>query len=344
MCLYNKLYINKKYLPNKKNNGIVPLCPDQRVKYVPVCCGKCMECRRKKSNEWKVRLTEDLKVNKDATYVTLTIDNENYYKYLDKLDIETETYEAQNQLAAKLIRLFLERHRRKYRKALRHFFITELGQTNTERLHIHGIIFRTPEQTEIILNDLWTFGYPVIGRPGKKHYCNNKTVSYLVKYITKSDPKHKSYTPKLFVSPGIGKNYIYSYNYNKNKFKGVNGVDTKEYYIAENGSKLPLPIYYRNYLYSEEEREQLWINLLNKEERYVMGEKIDISKNEELYYSTLEYYRTINSESGYWTNKNNADEEAYIFLKKQLRKKTKLMKQKLNSIRIIYNEKNKENY
>ena len=59
-----------------------------------------------------------------------------------------------------------------------------------------------------------------------------------------------------------------------------------------------------------------------------LGEKIDISKNEELYYSTLDYYRKINSESGYWNNNNNSDEEAYIFLKKQLRKKTKLMKQK----------------
>ena len=34
MCLYPKLILNKRYCPTKKNGGVVPPCPDNRLKYV----------------------------------------------------------------------------------------------------------------------------------------------------------------------------------------------------------------------------------------------------------------------------------------------------------------------
>ena len=36
---------NPKYLPNKKNNNNPPEITDERVKYVPIGCGNCIECR-----------------------------------------------------------------------------------------------------------------------------------------------------------------------------------------------------------------------------------------------------------------------------------------------------------
>jgi hypothetical protein len=59
---------------------------------------------------------------------------------------------------------------------------------------------------------------------------------------------------------------------------------------AKNGAKINLPIYYRNKIYTEEERELLWIQKLNKGEVYVMGEKININ-DEILYKETLKYYQ-----------------------------------------------------
>ena len=47
----------------------------------------------------------------------------------------------------------------------------------------------------------------------------------------------------------------------------------------ERGHKQALPIYWRNKIYSEEEREKLWLQKLDKKERYVNGQKIDISGN-----------------------------------------------------------------
>ena len=66
-----------------------------------------------------------------------------------------------------------------------------------------------------------------------------------------------------------------------------------------------MPIYYRNKIYSEEEREKLWIEKLDKQKRYVNGIEIDVSKNHNEYFKALEYYRKLNKELGYGDDKKN---------------------------------------
>ena len=39
------------------------------------------------------------------------------------------------------MRLMLERCRRKLKHSIRHWFITELGHTGTERVHLHGLVW-----------------------------------------------------------------------------------------------------------------------------------------------------------------------------------------------------------
>ena len=58
MCLYPKLIKNKKYVPNKKNKGKVPTPPDERVLWVPVGCGKCIECMKQKARGMTKVLTD----------------------------------------------------------------------------------------------------------------------------------------------------------------------------------------------------------------------------------------------------------------------------------------------
>ena len=72
MCLYPTFIKNKKYLPNKKNRYNPPIPKDDRVLYVPVGCGKCIECMKQKSRAWQVRLHEEIKDHKDKLYVTLS--------------------------------------------------------------------------------------------------------------------------------------------------------------------------------------------------------------------------------------------------------------------------------
>ena len=78
MCLYPKLIRNKKYLPTKKNNYNPPKMADPRTAYITASCGKCLECRKQKQREWLVRMSEELRTEPNAYFMTLTISDENY--------------------------------------------------------------------------------------------------------------------------------------------------------------------------------------------------------------------------------------------------------------------------
>ena len=83
MCLYPKLIKNRRYVPNKKNGGIPPHCPDERLRYVTAACGKCMECRQQKQRQWLIRMCEELRQEPNAYFITLTIDDK-WYKNIEK--------------------------------------------------------------------------------------------------------------------------------------------------------------------------------------------------------------------------------------------------------------------
>jgi hypothetical protein len=78
-----------------------------------------------------------------------------------------------------------------------------------------------------------------------------------------------------------------------------------------------LPIYYRNKLYSEEEKEKLWIHKLNKNERWVMGEKIK-ADDFKGYDGLLKHYRSLNKELGYGSDEKNWDKEQYELQRRKL--------------------------
>ncbi|AXH74827.1 MAG: replication initiator protein [Microviridae sp.] len=143
MCLYPTLIKNKKYTANKKNGGQVPPVYDNRVMYVPIGCGGCIECRKKKSREWKVRLLEEIKREKNGVFITLTFSEESMKDLSEKVQEngKLEGYNLDNAVATQAVRYFLERWRKKYKKSVRHWLVTELGHNGTERIHMHGIIW-----------------------------------------------------------------------------------------------------------------------------------------------------------------------------------------------------------
>ena len=169
---------------------------------------------------------------------------------------------------------------------------SHVGTKKTERLHIHGIIWCKNKSD---IEERWQYGIVDVGK-----YVNEKTVAYITKYLSKGDEKHKTYVPKMFVSQGIGREYLNRKDMKLNKYK-ENGK-TNEVYRTQKGVKLALPIYYRNKIYNEEEREKLWIEKLDKEERWILGQKIDISKNEKDYYNALKEARKKNKRLGYGDN------------------------------------------
>lgn len=305
MCLYPKLIQNPKYKETKKNGGIIPPIKDKRVMAVPIGCGRCAECLKKKANEWRVRLLEEVKHQKlKGHFVTLTF-SEKSLQDLQKELKDIKGYELENQTATLAVRRFLERWRKKHKRSVRHWLITELGHENTERIHLHGIIWTDKPKTEIQKH--WQYGHVWAGYKNQNTYVNERTVNYIIKYVTKTDQDHRYYIPKILTSKGIGKGWTKTLNTVAAQYKGD---QTKEYYRTKTGHKIGLPIYYRNKIYTEEERENLWLNKLDQQVRYVDGIKIDISKNQENYIHIRNLAREKYEKLGY-NGEYNWEEEKY---------------------------------
>lgn len=322
MCLYPRLIKNKKYTATKKNGGVIPPVLDDRVLMIPVGCQECKECREQKARGWKLRLMEEVRQNKGAKFITLTFSNEAIRGYMKMKATKTwasldglEGYALDNEICTRAMRLFLERWRRKYKVSIRHWMVTELGHKNTENVHLHGIMWGDVNEIERIWNNgelkngwVWKGKYNQWDENKPINYVNERTINYIVKYVNKIDKLHPGYKSIILTSPGMGRSYTEGYDAKKNKY---NGVKTQETYRTRQGLKIAMPPYWRNKLYTEEEKEQLWLQKLDKQERWVLGQKVSIREGEEIYWKTLEWAQTINHELGYGTGEKNWEKAQY---------------------------------
>lgn len=267
MCLYSRVIRNPKYKPNKKNGGLVPPVLDERVLFIAIGCGDCIECRKQKARAWQARLLEDIRTHQNGKMVTLTFSNESIAElYQRVMEDETkrriEWYEAQrsddrkittipyreknpyeidNAIAKKGVRMWLERHRKKYGTSIRHWLVTELGHQGTENIHLHGIIWTDKPMAAI--EERWGYGFMWKGykRLGQLiNYVNAKTVNYTVKYVNKIDKDHRSYKSIVLTSPGIGADYVKRQDAKRNRYVGV---ETNEAYLTPTGHQIAMPIY-----------------------------------------------------------------------------------------------------
>lgn len=303
MCLYPRLMKNKRYLMIGGNGKTKPI-DDYRKQYVAIGCGHCIECRKQHAREWQIRLNEELKVQKFKYFVTLTFSKESLQNLVENNE---KIKHNVNLLAARAVRLFLERWRKKHKKSLRHWLITELGHENTERIHLHGIIFTDFAITNDYINEIWKYGMTYTGE-----YCNEKTINYIVKYVTKVDTDHKGYEADIFCSSGIGSNY-YKDPYYK-KLHAFKGKDTIQYYTLPNGQKVALPIYYRRHFWNDEERGKLWTYLLDQDKTYIRGiemRHISTPNGYNRYMRLLGEQQKDNVSLGYGTSSKEWDEKIY---------------------------------
>lgn len=276
MCLYPKYVKNPKYKPNKKNKGKPPVCPDRRLYYIPTKCGCCIECRKEKQREWRVRLDEELKSN-FGYFTTLTIDPESLKKLETEMGLKWE--ENPNEIATKALRLFLERARKDTGKSIRHWCVTELGEKG-DRIHLHGIFFG--QKSAELVRKHWKYGFVFIG-----HTCNSKSVNYMTKYMLKVDTKHPTFKQIVLASKGIGDGYFdrLDYLWQKQNYKQIN-VAT---YTFRNGTKMAMPKYYKNKIFTDKEREKMWINNLDRGLLWIYGEKVKAND-----------WKTIDNLREYW--------------------------------------------
>lgn len=297
MCLYETEMINPKYMINKKNKGVVPIPKDKRLKYIKTGCGWCKECRAKIARDWLIRLNEEIKTNINAQFVTLSLSVESIIKLEE--DIYKTGYKGisenigqtdVNILAGFAVRRWAERWRKHNKRAPRHFLVTELGHNSSERIHLHGLVWGEPEMIE----KTWQYGNIDIGE-----WVDERTINYITKYITKIDEVHKGYKQKTFTSKGMGKEYI-ERNYHWHKFKGE---ETNTKYRLKDGRQIELPRYYKEKLWTEDEREILYIKTLDENIISLGGEKINNNISIKEFNRKLESVRENNKRAGYGDNK-----------------------------------------
>lgn len=278
MCLYPTFVKNPKYKPNKKNKGKPPVCKDRRLYYIPTKCGCCIECRKEKQREWRVRLDEELRSN-FGYFITLTISPEGIKELEERTGLNWEL--NPNEIATKGLRLFLERARKDTGKSIKHWCVTELGEEG-DRIHLHGIFFG--QKSAELIKKHWKYGFSFIGQ-----YCNSRSVNYMTKYMLKVDIKHPTFKQIVLASPGIGAEYMnrLDYLWQKQNYKRIE-VAT---YTFRNGTKMAMPKYYKNKIFTDKERERMWINNLNRGLLWIFGEKVKADD-----------WETIDNLREYWQN------------------------------------------
>ena len=119
---------------------------------------------------------------------------------------------------------------------------------------------------------------------------------------------NKLFKGKVLSSSGIGSGYVSRFDSSRNKYK-ENG-NTNETYQFKNGVKVNLPNYYRNKIYTEEEKEKLWIEKLEQGYIWIMGEKVN-ARNPEEFSKCLEYYQARAIELG-GAKKEDWEKSKYI--------------------------------
>jgi hypothetical protein len=315
MCLYPKLVYNPKYKVNKKNGGNVPIPSDPRVLYVPIGCQKCIECKKQKARDWQVRLLEELRTD-SGIFVTLTMSTERYIKIKYKVSKKSKLdgYDLDNAIIIEEWKRFSNHWKTETGKRPKHWLISELGHNGTENIHLHGILF-TKDRSRI--KKLWK-SFVYLG-----DYCNARTVNYMIKYVLKVDKDHQYYDPRILTSPGMGSNYLKRPDSNRNQFDDTNTI---EYYTTREGFKISLPIYYRNKLYNDDEKERLWLNKLNKQERWILGQRIDISLGDDEYQTTLAQAQRENVELGYTDMLNDKEAKEYERKRRNIINETRIQK------------------
>ena len=76
-----------------------------------------------------------------AYFMTYTFDDKSLNRLkedLKKKGCNYDGWKLENEVCRLAVRRYTKRWIAKYKKSLRHWMITEKGQTNTERIHMHG--------------------------------------------------------------------------------------------------------------------------------------------------------------------------------------------------------------
>ena len=201
------------------------IATDKQGNYVPVPCGKCIECLRDYQNEWSFRLGKEMSNLVCPIFVTLTYNDENVPVAYNNDVCEWQSYVDKHE-----VQLFLKRLRKmcpEFKNNLRYFALGEYGKDGN-RAHYHIVLMSPailyPTQYYMKILRAWQGkGFIYVTR------CEKKQIRYVTKYLNKIDQSSHITKPFRLMSKSIGLNYLsermikYFFDTLKPMVKGVNG-------------------------------------------------------------------------------------------------------------------------
>lgn len=213
----------------------------------PVPCGKCYYCVQRKISEWSQRLMQEDKVSENARFVTLTYAPEH-------VPISEKRYMT---LRKKDLQDFMKRLRYYSPKnvKIKYYAVGEYG-SNGMRPHYHLILFNTQP---IHVEQAWLFGSVFFGTVAAA------SVGYTLKYISKKGkiPMHSNddRVPEFsLMSKKLGASYLTP----AMKKWHEDDILNRMYIAIEGGKKINMARYYKDKLYTKEQRENIGVHLAAK--------------------------------------------------------------------------------
>lgn len=214
---------------------------------IPVPCGRCAYCKETKTNQWIFRIMQEDKVAKYAAFITLTYDtrfvpiSSNGFMTLCKEDV----VKYMKRLRKATVKRF------PHSLPLRYYFVGEYGSIK-ERPHYHAVVFNVPDEN--LFRDAWILNGDLIGKVDVGT-VKGASIAYVCKYIQKEGriPKfdRDDRLPEFsLMSKGLGKNYVTDMrrvNFHKADY-------TRQYVVDHQGKKIPMPKYYRDYMFDSQEK------------------------------------------------------------------------------------------
>jgi len=236
--------------------------------YVP--CGGCSDCIGTKRQDWNNRLYYEAFNSTLTIFLTLTYNDENLKTIeLPVMDSDVDTMDI-NVLYYRDVVNYWKRLRKEGLK-FKYFYVGEYGE-KSKRPHYHAIMFFNDNidllYLENLLNNKWQLGQISI-------FLANQA---MLKYTTKDMLKElysfhhlpKEYRPRLYASNLLGCSYIEYYK----TWHRQNIIDRQK--MAINGTLYGLPRYYREKIFTKDEREII---------------RLDNQDNRRNYYSSAEMLR-----------------------------------------------------
>lgn len=211
----------------------------------PVPCGRCPKCRAARASAWSFRLMCEDKVSSSSLFLTLTYDTakvpitQNGFMTLDKRHVQ----------------LFMKRLRKRNATRLKYYCAGEYGEKYL-RPHYHMILFNADIKT---IQPAWDYGQIHYGK------VEEASVGYCLKYISKPGriPMHRNddrLPEHSLMSKGLGISYLSE----AMRQWHMDDMETRMYCNLMDGKKIAMPRYFKQKLYTDEQRKMIAASALAK--------------------------------------------------------------------------------